>query len=257
MAKTQPMYSRIADELRGEIARGVLAPGAQLPSEAELGQRFDVSRNTVRLALGALQNEGLIITGSGQRATVRNRATLTFRASHAESVGRPASGGDSFTAEVTSAGRKPTQSFSMRIEPAGPEVAARLNIEENSLVVMRRMVRYVDGQAWSDQDSWYPMDVAQAAGLMTPADIPQGTVRAMADAGFHEQGWSDEITSRMPAPDEAQALDVGQGIPLMVYVRTAYTDSRPVRVTRSLFPGDRNRILYELGDLSADVDATQ
>src|SRR5919108_5065637 len=46
-----PLYRRIAAELRDAIARGELPPGSQLPTEQELGDRYQVSRNTVRLAL--------------------------------------------------------------------------------------------------------------------------------------------------------------------------------------------------------------
>jgi GntR family transcriptional regulator len=91
------------------------------------------------------------------------------------------------------------------------------------------------------------MDVAQAAGLVTPDDIPEGTIRAMARAGHVEVGHVDEITGRMPTPAEAQTLDMGTGVPLLVYVRTAWTAERPVRLTRTLFPADRNRLTYELG----------
>ncbi|WP_158291013.1 hypothetical protein [Kribbella antiqua] len=37
----------------------------------------------------------------------------------------------------------------------------------------------------------------------------------------------------------------------MVYVRTTYSDARPLRLTLTIFAGDRNRVVYELGELSA------
>ncbi|MBO0767873.1 MAG: GntR family transcriptional regulator, partial [Solirubrobacterales bacterium] len=69
-------HALIADTLRQEITSGKLAPGAELPSETELSQRFEVSRGTVRQALGALRSEGLIAGGRGRRALV-NRPTLS------------------------------------------------------------------------------------------------------------------------------------------------------------------------------------
>ena len=70
----------------------------------------------------------------------------------------------------------------MRIDPASLAVAQRLRVEEGDAVVVRRLIRYVDGEPWSIQDSSYPMDIAQAAGLLVPHDLPGGTVRAMARA---------------------------------------------------------------------------
>ena len=243
------MYRRIAQQLRGEISSGALAPGTRLPTEQDLMERFTSSRNTVRLALAALANEGLVLSEQGRGSFVRERRPVTYHAAYAEAPDRPASMVDSFHTEARREGRESSQTFVMRIEPAGPEVAARLQVAEDDLVVLRRVVRYVDGQVWSDQDSWYPMDVSQAAGLVTPHDIPQGTIRALADAGFTECGWADEITARMPTPDESRDLGIGSGVPLIVYLRTGHTPERPIRLTRSLFPADRNRIVYELGQL--------
>jgi GntR family transcriptional regulator len=54
-----------------------------------------------------------------------------------------------------------------------------------------------------------------------------------------------------PTPEEASTLDLGTGVPVLVYVRTAYTKDGPVRLTQAVFAGDRNRLVYELGHLEA------
>jgi GntR family transcriptional regulator len=46
-------------------------------------------------------------------------------------------------------------------------------------------------------------------------------------------------------------LELGSGVPVLEYVRTAYTKERPVRLTKTVFAGDRNRLVYELGQLEA------
>jgi GntR family transcriptional regulator len=46
-------------------------------------------------------------------------------------------------------------------------------------------------------------------------------------------------------------LDLGTGVPVLAYVRTCYTKQRPVRLTETVFAGDRNRLVYELGQLDA------
>jgi hypothetical protein len=50
------------------------------------------------------------------------------------------------------------------------------------------------------------MDITQEAGLLAPHDLPGGTVRAMAEHGHIEVGYRDELTTRMPTPEEAQTL---------------------------------------------------
>jgi DNA-binding transcriptional regulator YhcF (GntR family) len=59
-------YVRVAKELRRQIASGKLAVGAMLPSEVELGQRYGISRMTVRAALQHLEADGLINREQGK-----------------------------------------------------------------------------------------------------------------------------------------------------------------------------------------------
>ena len=56
--------------LREEIARGELAPGQRLV-EAELGQRYAVTRNSARMALDALASDGLVERVPNRGARVR------------------------------------------------------------------------------------------------------------------------------------------------------------------------------------------
>lgn len=60
----------LAEELRGEITRGVYAPNG-FPTESELCKRYSVSRFTVREALRALQAEGLIARKRGSGTVIQ------------------------------------------------------------------------------------------------------------------------------------------------------------------------------------------
>lgn len=95
------------------------------------------------------------------------------------------------------------------------------------------------------------MDLAQECGLVTPHDIPQGTIRAMAEHGHVEIGYIDEVTTRMPTPSQTRRLQLDWGVPVLVYIRTTYTKDRAARMTSTIFAGDRNRISYEIGDVTA------
>lgn len=61
----------IAQQLRGQIVRGILKPGDTLPPETVLGKRFDVSRPTLREAFRILENESLIVVRRGSRGGVQ------------------------------------------------------------------------------------------------------------------------------------------------------------------------------------------
>jgi DNA-binding GntR family transcriptional regulator len=219
----------------------------------ELRERYGVSRNTVRLAFAMLQNEGMITSVQGRGTIVRDQVMTTYHASWAESRDRLASDQtDAFHAEIAAQGRKSEyRDFEMRMVPASADLAERLGVDENDPLVSRSITRYVDGASSSLRDSYYPMDIAQQCGLLTPHDVPGGAIRAMAAKGHVEIGYVDEVTTRMPRPDESRKLGLGTGTPVLVYVRTTYSADRPLRLTLTIFAGDSNRLVYELGDLTA------
>ena len=66
-----PLYVQLAAILRDMISSGELAPRAPLPSESYLQQEQGVSRGTVRMAVGILREEGLVVTIGGRGTFVR------------------------------------------------------------------------------------------------------------------------------------------------------------------------------------------
>ena len=63
-------YKTISAALRQRIVQGEFAPGALLPSEAELSSEYGVSRNTLRRALTELEEERLITVLPGRGRVV-------------------------------------------------------------------------------------------------------------------------------------------------------------------------------------------
>ncbi|ETK31058.1 GntR family transcriptional regulator [Microbispora sp. ATCC PTA-5024] len=247
----ETLYRQVAAALRAQITGGILRPGAQLPSEPELEKTFRVSRNTVRLALASLANEGLVEARQGRGTFVRERTPFLVLAS-AEEGAADKSDRDAFNAAVLTAGRNPDQSgFRMEVRTASSEVAARLQLDEGTLVVVRSLLRLIDGRPWSIQESFYPMDIAEGTALMSPVDIPYGTISEMARRGHVQAGYRDEVLSRMPTQTEAVQLSLGPGVPVLEMFRIAYSAERPIRLTMNVYAGDSTQLAYEIGDVSA------
>lgn len=247
-------YEAIAAELRGEIADGTWPAGTTLPTIQDLVNRFEVSRITVRGALEQLANQGLTYTGyvQGRRGTiVRSRGRIDHYPTDALNRDRATTAHDSFTESVIKSGRKPTKRFFMRIEVAPPEIASRLGVAADELVVQRTTYQYVDGEPWSRERSYFPLDLAQQAGVDTPHDIPHGFLRKMQETGFHEIAHVDEATDESADLEEAADLLIPVGAPLLVQVRTGATADRITRVTRTIRIGGHNRLVWEFGDADA------
>ena len=56
------LYRQLADLIRDQVRSGELAPRAALPSESWLCQRHGLGRGTVRRAMQALRDEGVVYT---------------------------------------------------------------------------------------------------------------------------------------------------------------------------------------------------
>lgn len=82
----QPRYARVAQALIEEIASGKFSVGALLATEAELCERFEVSRNTARAALAILSDMGLVTRHAGIGTFVRSVTADARYVQEAESV---------------------------------------------------------------------------------------------------------------------------------------------------------------------------
>ena len=68
-----PMYRTVANAIERDIANNVYPAGAKIPTEAELMQRFGVSRHTVRQALRGLRDSGALISRRGVGTIVNHK----------------------------------------------------------------------------------------------------------------------------------------------------------------------------------------
>ncbi|MBQ0977565.1 GntR family transcriptional regulator [Micromonospora sp. M61] len=69
----QPRYRVIADKLRANIEAGLIPPGALLPPESTLSADYRASRGTIRQAIAALRQAGLVVTEHGRGTYARPR----------------------------------------------------------------------------------------------------------------------------------------------------------------------------------------
>lgn len=144
-----PLYSRIRDEIRGRIAVGQWQAHQQIPSEAVLMQQYGVSRITVRQAVQALEQQGLIVKVPGKGSFVappKPFQELAQLQGFAEAMSRQ---GHVATSRV----------IDLVTQPAIALVAQRLALPQASMVTRIRRVRLLDGQPVSLDVTWLPQAV--------------------------------------------------------------------------------------------------
>ena len=66
MTRRRTLTAILAEELTNLVVTGKLKPEEQLPTEAELCVRFDVSRTVVREAVAQLRSDGLLVSRQGR-----------------------------------------------------------------------------------------------------------------------------------------------------------------------------------------------
>lgn len=247
MARPATLTERVASALRQAILHGQYAPGAQLPSEADLMAQHSVSRNTVRLALGRLANEGLIESIHRKGSFVRTRQLRRFHPQDEFMERPPAPPQDAFVTEYEAEGRQPSQIIEVVIAWPPEDIAARLDLDESTSTVVRRKVRSLDGEPYEISDAYFPLELVQGTEIMEPGDITRGAGRILADRGHKQERFLDEITCRMPTPEEAQRLDLGPGTPVTIHVRTGFDgENQPVRVLVTVLPADKHVVIYDM-----------
>lgn len=253
MPQSQPMYRHIAEDLRAKIADGTLAPNAKLPTEGELSEQYQASRNTVREAIRRLTDEGLLESRPGQGTFVSRKVdpfVTVLTADPKTGFG----GGETvaYRSEVQKKHREPTASVpKVEVVTVSSEVAPLLGISLGSQVVSRSQERFIDGIPWSKQTTFYLMDFITkgATDLLMAKDIEGGAVQYLADKlGVKQTGYRDWITGRLATDEEQAFFGIGHNAAVFIDSRVAFDQTEtPMRLTVTILPVDRNQLVFNVG----------
>jgi GntR family transcriptional regulator len=271
-----PMYRQIAEDLRRQIESGELPPGSQLPTEIELREKYNASRNTIRDAIKWLITRGLIEIRPGQGTFVPRKVipfitTLTgdpgsgFPEGDPYKPGHRAGGGEGepyYAQEVIAWRREPTATEpTVEIRVADSHLAAELELPAGTTVISRHQRRYIDGIPWSLQTSFYPLAFVErgADALIKPEDILGGTVAYLRKVlGIKQVGWRDVIAVRPPDAVESAFFELPDDghVAVIETRRTAFDENgSAVRLTRTAYPADRNEFAVSIGTVPDRVVA--
>lgn len=227
-ATAEPLYERIRLALREGILSGHHAPGSRVPSESELGQLYGASRITVRQALSALQQEGLIFTRQGKGSFVarpkafQNVSTL-----------------QGFGEQMATLGYEVLNRLQeLREVPASAQVAQRLGVSVDEPVTQIRRVRLLNREPVSLEWTW----VRTALGRqLAQADLIGRDIFLILekDCGV-PLGHADLALDAAPADaDTAQALGIAPGEPVLRIERLTHDiHGTPVDFEFLYFRGD-------------------
>lgn len=239
-----PLYRRIATLIRDDFVNGH-EPGTPLPSERMMTDRYGAARETIRKALGVLEDEGSVRNRDGER-TVRGRRRWRLQMDMWERM--HGNGVDAWQAAMLEQGAKTAESVIDVLHIGCPvDVADALGIAAGTEVVTRRRLHIIDGEPEQMSQSFYPPAVTDGHPEFTrPGDVkaPGGL---LAHSGHKQTRYRDVHAPRPPTVEEQAKLRTGSGETLHVVSRTGYdADETPVRFFRLLAPTERTILQYDL-----------
>jgi GntR family transcriptional regulator len=240
------LHERIAADLRDEIMTGELAPGAKMPSTAQLKERFDASNATVQKALQLLKDERLVVGRAGAAVTVREHRQTTVRPA---SFMAPAEAGEPYR-WLTEAAKQGAQARSKLItvaEVTAPaDVAASLGLPEGGTVLLRHQLLTQDDEPVELVHSYYPLAIARGTPLMERSRIRGGTPTLLSGLGHPPRSTVDRVSARVPTQEQYEALRLPGDLPVLRTLRVVYTDGdRPIEATVMIKAGHLYELQYE------------
>jgi GntR family phosphonate transport system transcriptional regulator len=230
------LWRRIADELEQSIAQGVFQAGTKLPAETEIAERFGVNRHTVRRAIAALAERGLVCAERGSGTYIE-----------ADRIAYPIRRRTRFSEIIGGAGHAVGgRLVASSIEKADSEIAKRLKLKSAAPVIRMERVRQADGVPIVASTTWLPADRFPNAARVY-AMSSNSMTRMLANFGVRDfTRERTSVTAAIAEAADAESLKLALGRPLLVVESVdADTDGVPILTTRSRFVSDRVALVLE------------
>ncbi|WP_351227041.1 GntR family transcriptional regulator [Streptomyces sp. NPDC002133] len=242
----RPLHERIAADLRDEIMSGDLAPGARLPSTAQMKERFDASGATVQKALQLLKSERLVVGRAGAAVTVREHRQRTMRPAAYMAPARP---GELYRwlAREERNGRRARSTLLEVAEVMPPaDVSDALGLAEGAVAVLRRQLLTIDDEPAELVASYYPTDIAHDTPITERRKIQGGTPVLLTGLGFPPRLSVDHVSARVPTQEQCTALLLPGNLPVLRTLRVVYSNhERPIEATVMVKAGHLYELRYE------------
>lgn len=235
-------YVDVADALRARLAVGGHAAGGALPSEAELGREYGVSRVTVRRALERLRTEGLVSSRQGAGWFVA-----------VDPVRQPLGRITTIEAALEAAGavaRREVVEFGF--ERARRPIASLLGVAPRTEVLRVKRVVRADGEPFAVVTVWVPADLGAD---LSRADVERAPFYDLLPLRGVELGRATQTIDAdgLDAVD-AGLLGVAAGTPVLLCKRVTFDSrDRPVLASEHRYPSGRTHLEIEFPSVAHEA----
>jgi GntR family transcriptional regulator len=225
---SNPLYAQISENLRERITHD-LSPGDQLPSENQLMREYQVSRNTIRLAIDRLIKHGLVYSVKG-KGTFVNGERLQYGLFQLVS----------FTEEMNRRGLRPSSRI-LNVEKICPPepIRSKLELGPDQEVFFIARLRLANGKPMALNLSYHPCHLCPT---LDQEDLQHGSIYQTIEdqygllIGYANQTIRPEIADKV----HSDLMKVPCGSPMLLVEGVAYLcDNTPIEYSQLYYRGDR------------------
>ncbi|UOQ91945.1 GntR family transcriptional regulator [Halobacillus shinanisalinarum] len=231
-----PLYHQLKDIIKEKIESGEWAPGEKIPSENEMRNDFEISRNTAKKAIEDLVQEGLLDRKQG-------RGTFVSKPKLEQSL----TGFYTFSKVMAAKGMNPTDVIiDIEIKRVKSSIAKTLQINIKEDVVALRRLRKANNEPIILETSYIPTSLIPG---LSREDLEQYSLYDFMEKKYGVTvSKAREVFEPVLIRDyESKYLEVNEGYPALLLDRIAFNKAgRPVEFCRSIVRGDRCRFYTEL-----------
>jgi GntR family phosphonate transport system transcriptional regulator len=231
------LWRQVADGIERGIADGRFAAGEKLPGEMEIAETYRVNRHTVRRALAALAERGLVRAERGSGTYVE-----------APRLAYPLRSRTRFSEIVGAGGQEPRgQLIEASDDVATREVARALGLKSGAPLIRIEALRLADRTPICVSTSWLSAERFPDAGRVFANT--RSMTKLLAHYGVRDyRRSSTKITAAIADATDAARLDLALGRPVLVVDSTDVDlDGKPLVTKRSRFAAERVEFLVENG----------
>jgi GntR family transcriptional regulator len=237
-----PAYYQIKQTIKNWILNKEFNPGEKIPSENELGEKFNVSRLTVRQAISQLVQEGFLISKRGEGTFVTHNEHL---------IG-------SFSLEFTGfmddlfyqISKCKTKSVKINRIPVPKVIKEKLELSNSGEEVIQiKRVRFLNDKPFNYTINYLPFDIGRR---ITEKELFRKPLLQIMeqDLGIQFTEAFQTIEASFADQEVSEQLGIVSGSPILLVERIMYTKKRkPVEVVQSSYRGDLYKYIVRLKNI--------
>lgn len=229
------LWRRVADSIEQSIADGTYPRDSKLPGETEIAELHRVNRHTVRRALAALAERGLVRAERGSGTYVE-----------APRIAYPLRSRTRFSEIVSAGGHEASgKLLSASLEDAPQDLAKHLGLKIGAPLLRIDALRTADRMPICVGSTWVNADRFPDAGKFY--EKMQSITKVLAHFGIRDyrREWTN-ITAAIADAADAARLDLALGRPVLVVEKLdTEMNGKPLIISRSRFAAERVQFVIE------------